>query len=260
MASNTQGHLSSMQSLKAALPTLHGNMEYNKNGRTAQSNPLMVMPSGQTVRLSAFQNQNQLNYQNNSLPYVSNGLIPGLMAGNNYTPAPMGQFQYGFNNIRTANNEADPTHHGVWSVHDENMPINSSANIAAQNEYYPISHQFTHPANTFGQYLPGPIQPMKTVDNKDYEMVNLDHIVQRDPTIPRAVPALWTNQEDMTLAKCLQNPEGITNVYIRGFMPDTTDEDLHGWASRFGEIESCKAIIDQDTGKCKGYTSTVLKT
>ena len=93
---------------------------------------------------------------------------------------------------------------------------------------------------------------MKTKDNKSYEMVNLDELVSRDPTIPRAVPALWTNQEDLSLAKCLQNPEGITNIYIRGFMPDTTDDDLNRWACRFGEIESCKAIIEQDTGKCKG--------
>ena len=105
-------------------------------------------------------------------------------------------------------------------------------------------------------YIAGPIQPMKCQDNKSYEMVNLDELVNRDPPMPRAVPALWTNQEELSLAKCLQNPEGITNVYIRGFMPDTTDEDLHHWASRFGEIESCKAIIEQDTGKCKGYVAT----
>ncbi len=68
---------------------------------------------------------------------------------------------------------------------------------------------------------------MKCQDNKSYEMVNLDELVNRDPPIPRAVPALWTNQEELSLAKCLQNPEGITNVYIRGFMPETTDEDLY---------------------------------
>jgi hypothetical protein len=103
---------------------------------------------------------------------------------------------------------------------------------------------------------------MKCADNKSYEMVNMDELVARDPPIPRAVPALWTNQEELSLAKCLQNPEGITNVYIRGFMPDTTDEDLGGWASRFGEIESCKAIIEQDTGKCKGYVvlCTIIRT
>ena len=112
---------------------------------------------------------------------------------------------------------------------------------------------------TAAQYTPGPIQPMKTPDNKNYEMVDLDALVRQDPQIPAAVPALWTNQEDLSLAKCLQNPEGITNIYIRGFMPDITDEDLHGFAARFGEIESCKAIVDQDTGKCKGYVPTFLK-
>lgn len=244
-----------MQNLKNALPNIHGSLDYGKN---TQNVPLMVMPSGQTVPLSAFYGQNGMNNHTGGLPYVQNALTPGFVANPGYMPpARMGQFQMNFNNSQTANTEYD-AHHGTWTNNDENVPINNYANLPNKADFYPVTHQFTHPANTFGQYLPGPIQPMKTSDNKDYEMVNLDHIVQQEPPIPRAVPALWTNQEDMTLAKCLQNPEGITNVYIRGFMPDTTDEDLHRWASRFGEIESCKAIIDQDTGKCKGYVKTIL--
>lgn len=47
--------------------------------------------------------------------------------------------------------------------------------------------------------------------------------------------------------------EGITNVYIRGFLPETTDEMLHAYAARFGKIERCKAIVDLDTSLCKGY-------
>lgn len=136
-----------------------------------------------------------------------------------------------------------------WSS-EENIAINGAGTAeyyTTPMPYYPMSvGQSQH-------YIAGPIQPMKCSDNKSYEMVNLDELVSRDPPIPRAVPALWTNQEELSLAKCLQNPEGITNVYIRGFMPDTTDEDLHCWASRFGEIESCKAIVEQDSGNCKGF-------
>jgi hypothetical protein len=130
---------------------------------------------------------------------------------------------------------------------NEEYNINPQALPMQAQDYYA-----GFPYNGSQHYIAGPIQPMKCQDNKSYEMVNLDELVSREPPIPRAVPALWTNQEELSLAKCLQNPEGITNVYIRGFMPDTTDGDLEHWASRFGEIESCKAIIEQDTGKCKG--------
>jgi hypothetical protein len=135
-----------------------------------------------------------------------------------------------------------------WSSED-----NNALNQAGTQEYYLHMPFYPMSAVQSQHYIAGPIQPMKCADNKSYEMVNLDELVARDPPIPRAVPALWTNQEELSLAKCLQNPEGITNVYIRGFMPDTTDTDLDHWASRFGEIESCKAIIEQDTGKCKGF-------
>ncbi len=55
------------------------------------------------------------------------------------------------------------------------------------------------------------------------------------------------------LDRSLENPNGVTNVYVRGLLPDTNDEILHKLASRFGEIVSSKAIIDLNTGTCKGY-------
>jgi hypothetical protein len=93
-------------------------------------------------------------------------------------------------------------------------------------------------------------QMMKT--STGYIIQDLEALTQQDPAIPRAVPAMWTNSSDLTLAKCLENREGITNVYIRGFLPETTDEMLHAYASRFGQIERCKAIVDLETGMCKG--------
>ncbi|KAF7591531.1 RNA binding motif, single stranded interacting protein 3 [Aspergillus hancockii] len=86
-----------------------------------------------------------------------------------------------------------------------------------------------------------------------YILQDLESLTQQDPPIPRAVPAMWTNPSEMTLAKCLENREGITNVYIRGFLPETTDETLYAYASRFGKIDRCKAIVDLDTGLCKGF-------
>lgn len=97
-----------------------------------------------------------------------------------------------------------------------------------------------------------PLQMMKTPNG--YVVQDLEAITQQEPAIPRAVPAMWTNPSELTLAKCLENREGITNVYIRGFLPETSDEMLHSYAARFGKIERCKAIVDLDTSLCKGYT------
>lgn len=54
------------------------------------------------------------------------------------------------------------------------------------------------------------------------------------------------------LDRCLENKSGETNVYIRGLLPETTDEMLHVWGMRFGDIQSSKSIIDLKTGLCKG--------
>lgn len=102
--------------------------------------------------------------------------------------------------------------------------------------------------------LPGALpalQMMKTTNG--YVVQDMEALTQQEPAIPRAVPAMWTNPSEMTLAKCLENREGITNVYIRGFLPETTDEMLHSYAARFGGIERCKAIVDLETSLCKGY-------
>jgi hypothetical protein len=95
-----------------------------------------------------------------------------------------------------------------------------------------------------------PYQMMKT--STGYMMQDLEALTQQLPPIPRAIPAMWTSPSDLTLAKCLENREGITNVYIRGFLPETTDEILFSYAARFGQIDRCKAIVDLENGRCKG--------
>ena len=54
------------------------------------------------------------------------------------------------------------------------------------------------------------------------------------------------------LDRSLENKTGETNVYIRGLLPETTDEMLHLWGKRFGDIQSSKSIIDLKTNLCKG--------
>ncbi|KNC84985.1 hypothetical protein, variant [Sphaeroforma arctica JP610] len=53
----------------------------------------------------------------------------------------------------------------------------------------------------------------------------------------------------------VQSGEGIsnTNMYISGLSPAFTDQDLILMCSKYGDIVSAKAILDQQTGKCRGY-------
>ncbi|KAN0096142.1 hypothetical protein V8E51_014947 [Hyaloscypha variabilis] len=85
--------------------------------------------------------------------------------------------------------------------------------------------------------------------------VDLDALLVQHPAIPRAVPAVFTPRESMrTLDQSLSNPiPGNRNVYIRGLHPNTDDETLAAYASRFGKVETSKAIIDTSTGACKGF-------
>lgn len=241
-----QGPLVNLTNLKSALPSPVTGEHLASTHRVGQNPPVMVLPSGQAVPVSAFLPPNH--NSNEQVSYSGNNMYNGFMNNSQMTQGGMNNYNvpYGFQHGLA---DLESSRRAAWPMNDENAHF-SSVGGAISQEFYP---GYNYPGSIDNQtYIAGPIQPMKTKDNKGYEMVNLDELVSRDPPIPRAVPALWTNQEDLSLAKCLQNPEGITNIYIRGFMPDTTDDDLNRWASRFGEIESCKAIVEQDTGKCKG--------
>ncbi|KAH0834407.1 hypothetical protein FOPE_03681 [Fonsecaea pedrosoi] len=229
--------LSNMQNLKATLPpSASVETEMNAVNRPGYNSPLMMLPSGQAVPLPNFYGQNQTSTGDTSqLPYVPTGMFPSFIGNTSMATSALPGYGWPYN---LASNVAgfDPGRRGSWSSNEENASNNQNVALQGQSDYYnSMAYLSTTPASQ--HYVAGPIQPMKCQDNKSYEMVNLDELVNRDPQIPRAVPAMWTNQEELSLAKCLQNPEGITNVYIRGFMPDTTDEDLERWASRFGEID-----------------------
>lgn len=75
-------------------------------------------------------------------------------------------------------------------------------------------------------------------------------LVSKEPAIPHAIPA--PSSPLKPLDRALENQRGETNVYIRGLLPETTDEQLEAWGTRFGDIKSSKSIIDLPTGLCKG--------
>ncbi|TDZ47220.1 Sporulation-specific protein 5 [Colletotrichum trifolii] len=84
---------------------------------------------------------------------------------------------------------------------------------------------------------------------------NLEEMLKKEPPIPKAVPAVFTPAAQMkTLDQSLENRiPGNRNVYIRGLHPTTDDDLLYLFASRFGDVETSKAIIDTSTGACKGF-------
>ena len=234
---HADGALGNMANIKSSLPGGH-------NAGPENSKPFMVWPSGQTLPMPyLYGHQQPGSSEDAHAPSYYQGNMPSIMNPNNMMSGGLHNYSlpYGMSGGMAG---YDAARRSSWSSNEE-------LGALPPTNYYPGGPMMMNQVMA-AQYTPGPIQPMKTPDNKNYEMVDLDALVRQDPQIPAAVPALWTNQEDLSLAKCLQNPEGITNIYIRGFMPDITDEDLHGFAARFGEIESCKAIVDQDTGKCKG--------
>lgn len=99
----------------------------------------------------------------------------------------------------------------------------------------------------------GMIGPVTTKGKRIAE-AELRALVEQEPPVPSAVPAVFTTPEQRkTLEQCLENRiEGNKNVYIRGLHPTTDDELLSKYASRFGKVEQSKAIIDTTTGACKG--------
>jgi RNA recognition motif. (a.k.a. RRM, RBD, or RNP domain) len=84
------------------------------------------------------------------------------------------------------------------------------------------------------------------------EQAAIEGLANSYPAIPTAVPAIFTSMKK-TLQECFANPTHGTNVYIRGLAPDTTDEMLQAYATRFGRVNSHKSIIDNATGQCKGF-------
>jgi hypothetical protein len=106
----------------------------------------------------------------------------------------------------------------------------------------PSPSQLTHPYQVMA-----PIQKQQAMPSLPPHLLALVH---QEPPIPRAIPA--PSSPHKPLDRSLENKTGETNVYIRGLLPETTDEMLHAWGKRFGDIQSSKSIIDLKNNLCKG--------
>ena len=251
---------SALQSIKSGS---NGQNNYDATRAPFNTNPLLVLNNGQAfpnIGMGAAYPQQQTPSGDPSgvSNYLASGMFPPFVGSTNVVAAGLPAYSWPYSINGTTPGLVD-NRRSSWSSNEDMMPPTP---ITGHADYWTPIDRSGHmglpylassPPALTQAYMPGnPFQHMKCSDNNSYELVNLDALTSQAPAIPRAVPAMWSNQADLTLAKCLQNTEGITNVYIRGFLPDTSDDDLRGYAARFGEIESHKAIIDMETGKCKG--------
>jgi hypothetical protein len=239
---------------------MNTNVDWSTVNRAGYNNSFILIPNsnlfGGMTQMPSFV-PNSITGHNDQLgqfPYLSTGVYPnmvnGSMQGYNWPYVTNYDTQNLPNNKQT-----------TWNTGDCQKGAQNEENTG-HIQYFPTpfvpgvdgtSMTGYSYSNLFPQLgsLTLPWQMMKT--NNGYVVQDLEALTQQEPAIPRAVPAMWTNPSELTLAKCLENREGITNVYIRGFLPETTDEMLQAYAARFGKIERCKAIVDLDTGHCKGY-------
>ena len=149
-----------------------------------------------------------------------------------------------------------------WSSNEETGPQTPLYSMSGPAGYQPTVVYNGHSPNTWSTPSPhvakyATPQVGRTRDG-DYEYMDFESLTHQEPKIPRAIPAIHSfNDGRGTLDKILDNPHSTTNVYIRGLPPDTTDEMLHQYGARFGDIVTAKSIIDHPTRTCKGYVITV---
>ena len=115
-----------------------------------------------------------------------------------------------------------------------------------------------HSPNAWGPCTPpsshhtSPVQIAKNAKGEPL-LINFEAWTTASPAIPIAIPAIDSPGGGRgCLEQIMHNPMGTTNVYVRGLHPNTSDEMLHAYGKRFGDVVSAKSIIEAATGACKG--------
>lgn len=88
------------------------------------------------------------------------------------------------------------------------------------------------------------IDASKPLRNSAY----LKGLVRERPYIPNAVP--YNSASEWRVDQSLTTTPGNRNVYIYGLSRYTTDKIFCAYVSRFGQVDSLKAMIDDTTGAC----------
>ncbi len=242
------------------LPMTTNQYFYNPADNSYLVAPAMYPAQSMTATQQA---ENAYNSYAASLPYFAQGVYPSYLPGfplMPYTPSrPASYYQAG----------SDQLHKDVPGLENRRGSYSTNESAPGTPHYSSISQRdqgtqiATVDRSPFGS-TPSPQQlPIQHADQQAVKPlpyktipinVDLDALLVQHPAIPRAVPAVFTPRESMrTLDQSLSNPiPGNRNVYIRGLHPNTDDETLAAYASRFGKVETSKAIIDTSTGACKG--------
>ncbi|KAF3385196.1 Sporulation-specific protein 5 [Penicillium rolfsii] len=238
---------------RASVPVnMNTNLDWSATNGTpyANTNPFIVVPNpafnNGLAHVSSFSPGSvpTPTNQNANVPRNVFGNLPTMMPTNPWPYMMGGDF---VNRTLQQNPWMVPAWQKVATARAEN-----NTPMQFQGPVTPSMANLSFPGGVmYPQFGPYALQMMKTATG--YVVQDMEALTQQEPAIPRAVPAMWTNPSELTLAKCLENREGITNVYIRGFLPETNDEMLYAYAARFGKIERCKAIVDLETGLCKGF-------
>ncbi|KAI1409605.1 hypothetical protein F5Y13DRAFT_203279 [Hypoxylon sp. FL1857] len=185
-----------------------------------------------------------------SVPYGTHYLPPGGYNAPLYAIAPYTPARAGIAHERTDTSSRDlpglDIRRSSYST-NESTPATPFLGSMASRDQGPRVTVFDR--STYN--TPSPQQVVATEALQEPKSPLLD----REPKIPFAIPAVFTPQENMkTLEQSLVNTiPGNRNVYIRGFHPTTDDALLLKYAERFGTVETSKAIIDSSTGACKGF-------
>lgn len=184
-----------------------------------------------------------------------------------YTPGRSGGFQDRINRAGHAGQGEVPgleNRRGSYST-TESTPATPFYGGMAKHDHGP--RVAVHDRSTYTTPSPqqlGQLNVFQDATNKQSVITipvdrNLDELLLQSPAVPKAVPAVFTPSSQMkSLDQSLENRiPGNRNVYIRGLHPTTDDELLYKFTSRFGDVETSKAIIDTSTGACKGCVSVL---
>ncbi|KAI9752322.1 MAG: hypothetical protein M4579_005665 [Chaenotheca gracillima] len=111
------------------------------------------------------------------------------------------------------------------------------------------------PRINYGYETPSPPQYMSALKGRAFT----DPILEWGSTAaskaipPPVMAGVFPPGSRKPLNLCLTNQNRTRNVYIRGLHPATSDELLLAYGALFGPVESAKAIVDIQSGECKGF-------
>ncbi|KAJ4131834.1 hypothetical protein NW768_006034 [Fusarium equiseti] len=223
--------------------------------------PYMVSPDG--LILAPMQGAQPLSMNHPNEPSYPGYQINGGYAGPYALPGPLMPFTPARAN---AGNPRDRTQSDVPGLENRRGSYSTTESAPATPFYgswHPREHGPRVHSDRSAYTTPSPHQLMvaqhaEAANKPKPSPVSeraLDELLAKNPAIPQAVPAVFTPAGHMkSLEQSLENRiPGNRNVYIRGLHPTTDDELLFHYASRFGDVETSKAIIDTATGACKGF-------